>query len=42
MTQNWPADDASQAGPLHEPTVPPHRHLDDEADREGTCTPRRL
>jgi hypothetical protein len=35
MAQNWLADEASQAEPLREPTVPPRRQLDDEADLEG-------
>jgi hypothetical protein len=35
MAQNWLADDASQAEPLREPTVPPRRQLADEADLEG-------
>jgi hypothetical protein len=38
MAQNWLADDASQAGPLREPTVPPRRQPGDEADPEGAVT----
>ena len=34
-TQNWLADDASRAGPLREPAVPPRRRPGEEADLEG-------
>jgi hypothetical protein len=33
--QKWLGDDVSRAEPLCEPTVPPRRQFDDEADLKG-------